>query len=82
MFQPQLSQILSKFLTSHIIYWPQGATSTSSYYPPKQHNMSNAKETTQQRAHVVALDGSEDADKAFVWALRNLVNAHSPNALG
>jgi len=33
--------------------------------------MSNAKETS-QRAHVVALDGSEDADKAFVWALKNL----------
>ncbi len=42
--------------------------------------MSNPKETSQQRAHVVALDGSEDADKAFVWALKNLVNAPSTNA--
>lgn len=28
-------------------------------------------------SHVVALDGSEDADRAFMWALRNLVPAKS-----
>jgi hypothetical protein len=70
MFQPQLVQILSKFLILAVFI---GASQKRHPLNITHQNMSNPKETTQQRAHVVALDGSEDADKAFLWALRNLV---------
>jgi hypothetical protein len=43
--------------------------------------MSTTTDNSQQKAHVVALDGSEDADKAFVWALRNLVRDNPTSSL-